>query len=452
MPQPSAHHFVLRSAAFRLAGLQAALFALIVVVLFGVTWGSIGLYVEQRVDATAVDKLHGAIRVLDAVPLNPVRSDALDLDSSQYFGLFDRSGRYLAGAIDVLPGHDGNVRMPLRGVAWVGPVGLHVVRGELADGRQLVVGVDRARADALLGRVRRAYLTAGLAGLVAALAVGFLTARRYLGRVEKIAAVAAEIVNGRLDTRLVVTAQNDEIDRLSVALNATWQRIELLLEGMRQISTDIAHELRTPLAHLRFRLEQTCSAIDPREPAHAAVSRSIQDVDHVLAIFGALLRIAQIHARQRRAGFEPVDMSQLVGAAVADYRPLFEDDGRLLHAEIQGEVGIVGDRMLLQQLLVNLIENALRHTSRGAALTVSLLQTPEYTELSVTDSGPGIPESQRERVLQRLVRLDAARGAPGAGLGLALVKAISDLHEASLSLLDAQPGLRVQIRLPRIAT
>ncbi len=150
-------------------------------------------------------------------------------------------------------------------------------------------------------------------------------------------------------------------------------------------------------------------------------------------------------SRQRQAGFDTLDLSQLAAAVVADYRPLVEDENRPLRTDIQSGVEIIGDRTLLEQLLVNLIENALRHTPRGTALTVRLVRVADLAQLSVTDAGPGIPENQREKVLQRLVRLDAARATPGAGLGLALVKAIADLHEAPLLLDDARPGLCVTI-------
>jgi signal transduction histidine kinase len=165
-------------------------------------------------------------------------------------------------------------------------------------------------------------------------------------------------------------------------------------------------------------------------------------------VFGALLRIAQIQSRQRRAGFEKVDLSQLVGGVVADYRPLFEDEGRSLRADIQPGIGTVGDRPLLVQLLVNLIENVLRHTPPGVPLTVRLVRTADAARLSVEDAGPGIPSTQHERVLQRFVRLDVSRATLGTGLGLALVKAISDLHEAPLRLEELQPGLRITISLP----
>ena len=438
---------LLRSAAFRLAVTQAAIFALIVTVLFGITWWTVGAYVEQRVHQIAADGLKKLTRTLNSQPLANRSEHELDLDENQHYGLFDQAGRHVAGEIQVLTGSEANIRVPIAGAA-AAPVVLHVVAGSTIDGRRLVVGMDRRNADELLYRIQRAFLWAGAAGIGVALTAGFVTARRYLHRVEIIAAVTAQIVDGRLDTRLQVSSRHDEIDRLSAALNATWQRTESLLEGMRQLSTDVAHELRTPLSHLRFRLEKACARLDPQSPAHAAVSQSLDDVDHVLAVFRALLRISQIQARQRRAGFERLELSQLTGMVVADFMPLFEDEGRAVTVKLESAAQALGDRTLLEQLLVNLFENALRHTPRGTAIAVCLRRSGAATELTVSDAGTGIPEDQRARALQRMVRLDAGAASPGVGLGLALVKAIADLHEAQLELGDAGPGLRVTLRFP----
>jgi signal transduction histidine kinase len=438
---------LLRSASFRLALVQAAIFAVIVTALFGITTWTAGSYIEQRVQDISLDGLKKITRVLAANPDASREQYASDLDENQHYGIFDADGHFLEGEITRLASHGTDIHTRLAGRSGhVLP--LHITAARLADGRQLVVGMDRSYADILLGRIRRAFLVGGAAGITAALLAGFITSRRYLRRVEQIAAIAGQIDDGRLDTRLPVTTRHDEIDRLSAALNATWQRTESLLEGMRQLSTDVAHELRTPLAHLRFRLEKTRAGLAPDSPAYAAVDQSLNDVDHVLAVFRALLRISQIQVRQRHAGFETINLSQIAATVAADFVPLFEDDGRALHLDIQPGVQLTGDPTLLEQLLVNLMENALRHTPKGTAVRVGLRQHNGIAQVTVSDEGPGIPENQRERVLQRLVRLDTGRSSPGMGLGLALVKAIADLHEASLELKDAQPGLQVAIRLP----
>lgn len=438
-----------RSGAFRLAAFQALIFAVLVATLFGVTWWSVKTYIEQRIHAAAVDELREVAEALATGTSGSPSGVRADPDGAEHVGIFDAAGHYLAGDFVVAPRSAGDLKAQLRGAGQdqTRARRLHIVQMRLRDGRMLVVGIDREAADELRERLGQAFVLACLIGVAAALAAGFLTSRRYLRRIEDISAAAGQIVDGRFDTRLPVGGRHDEIDRLSSALNATWQRIETLLEGMRQVSTDIAHELRTPLAHLRFRLEAARSSIPSDASAKAVMERSIEDVDHVLAVFGALLRIAQIQTRQRRAGFGPLDLSQLVEGVAADYRPLFEDEGRVLHADIAARVELVGDKTLLTQLLVNLIENALRHTQRGVPVTLRLARIDGGVELVVSDAGNGIPESHRERVLQRLVRLDNSRGTPGAGLGLALVKAIADLHEASLQLSDAGPGLTVTMTL-----
>ncbi|MCC7257898.1 MAG: HAMP domain-containing protein [Gammaproteobacteria bacterium] len=447
---------LLRSGAFRLALMQAAVFAVISASLFGVTWWSVRQYIEQQIHAAARDELKelgNALAASGEAGL-PARVEAFQHGADEYVGLFDPAGQRLAGDLEVLPEAEGDQGIRIhRRAGRIGPVvHAHVVRSRMGTGQWLVAGVNRREGDALLATVGRAFLGAGLLALVATLIGGFLTARRYLHRVATIADAAARIVEGRLETRLPVRDPPDEIDRLSVSLNAMWTRIEALLSGMRQISTDVAHELRTPLAHLRFRLERTRDGAGDAG-VRAALDASLQDVDHVLAVFGALLRIAQIEARERQAGFETLDLSQLIEATTGDYRPLFEDEGRLLETDIEPGLALTGDRTLLVQLLVNLLENILRHTPPGTRASVGLRRSAAGIVLTVADAGPGIAADQRERVLRPLVRLDLARTGPGAGLGLALVKAISDLHEARLELADAAPGLCIRIHFaPRLLT
>lgn len=447
--QPFPRAVLWRSGAFRLAAFQAAILACLVTVLFGVTWWSVSNYIEAKLEASALDELREISDSLQAAGPSGAAGALSDVNGGEHAGLFDPTGTHLAGDIQVAPRSSGDLRVILSAEDQTQRATrrLHVVESSLPDGRRLYVGVDRESADELRERLGQAFVLATLAGIVVALASGFLASRRYLRRIDEIAAAAAQIVDGQLATRLPEGRRKDEIDRLSAALNATWRRIESLLEGMRQVSTDIAHELRTPLAHLRFRLESARASTDADAASRAVMDRSIADVDHVLNVFGALLRIAQIQTRQRRAGFERLDLSQLVSGLVADYRPVFEDEGRVLGADIAPGIEVVGDRTLLIQLVVNLIENALRHTPRGVPVALRLDIVAGDARLVVKDAGPGIPESERERVLLRLVRLDSSRGSPGAGLGLALVKAIADLHQASLVLSDAGPGLVVTLVL-----
>lgn len=249
---------------------------------------------------------------------------------------------------------------------------VHVVESSLPDGRRLYVGVDRESVDELRERLGQAFVLATLAGIVVALASGFLASRRYLRRIDEIAAAAAQIVDGQLATRLPEGRRKDEIDRLSAALNATGNASSPCWKACGECPptsrTNCARRL--PISGSGWKRRGPRPTLTPRPGL--AMDRSIADVDHVLNVFGALLRIAQIQTRQRRAGFERLDLSQLVSGLVADYRPVFEDEGRVLSADIAPGIEIVGDRTLLIQLVVNLIENALRHTPRGVPVALRL--------------------------------------------------------------------------------
>ncbi|MFO1466430.1 MAG: HAMP domain-containing sensor histidine kinase [Steroidobacteraceae bacterium] len=450
MAPPSLEPAVLwRSGAFRLALLQAAVFALVSLSLFGVTWWTVRQYVEQQIQTAARDELDELAVALDGASATELASrfDSFQHGSGEFVGLFDSQRRRLAGDFESMPEGQGDLRIRVvrSGVGAVRAVDARVVRAPFRGRYWLVAGVDRRDGDELLETVGHAFLIAGLLALIAALAGGFLTARRYLRRVEIIADAAGQIVDGKLDTRLSVGARADEIDRLSVALNAMWARIEALVSSMKQISSDVAHELRTPLSHLRFRLERTRDSVaDPG--VRAALDASLQDVDRVLGVFAALLRIAQIESRERRAGFKSLELSQLLEATVADLRPLFEDEERPLQVDIEPGIAIIGDATLMVQLVVNLLENVLRHTPRATPASIRLRRLGDDIELEIGDRGAGIPVEHRDRVLRPLVQLDLARSTAGAGLGLTLVKAITDLHGADLELSDAGPGLRVRLR------
>jgi signal transduction histidine kinase len=442
-----------RSGAFRLAVLQAVVFALVSLSLFGVTWWAVRQYVEQQIHSASRDELDELTRALASAsaPALVAKFASFQHGTGEFVGLFDSQGRRLAGDFELMPSSEGDLRIRVTGSGarpeeWVDA---HVVSSRFHGTYFLAAGVDRHDGDELLETVGRAFLVAGLMALVAALAGGFLTARRYLRRVEIIADAAGRIVEGKLDTRLSIGLRGDEIDRLSGSLNAMWARIEALLSSMKQISSDVAHELRTPLSHLRFRLERTRNeAADPA--VKAALDSSLQDVDRVLALFAALLRIAQIESRERRADFKSLQFSQLLKATVADLEPLFEDEERALQVDISPDVVVVGDATLLVQLVVNLLENVLRHTPRATQASIRLGLRNDDVELEICDAGTGVPVEQRERVLRPLVQLNLARSNVGAGLGLTLVKAIADLHGAELELSDGRPGLCVRLRFPKV--
>ena len=216
------------------------------------------------------------------------------------------------------------------------------------------------------------------------------------------------------------------------------------MQTLRQVTDDIAHDLRTPLTRLRQRLEGALRETDDAG-WRAATEAAIQDCDHLLEIFAALLRIAQVESGARQAGFAPLDLSALLATVAEVFAPAAEEHGQRLETAIAPGVTAFGDRDLLTQALANLLDNAVKHGREGGRITLAL--TPD-ARVTVTDDGTGIPAGAREAVLRRFHRLDAARSRPGAGLGLALVAAVAELHGARLVLGDAAPGLRVELALP----
>jgi signal transduction histidine kinase len=225
-------------------------------------------------------------------------------------------------------------------------------------------------------------------------------------------------------------------------------RITGLMENLRQVSNDIAHDLRTPLTRLRQDLEEAQKRDLTATDLKRVIESAVGEADVLLETFSALLRIAQIEAGTRRSAFRPVDLSDVVRTVADAYAPAVEESGRALISEIADGVQVNGDRGLLSQLFVNLVENALHHTPPGTAITLRLGRGPAGVFAEVVDTGPGIPPDERAKVFRRFYRLERSRTTPGSGLGLSTVAAIAELHHAAIELVDNKPGLRVVIRFP----
>ena len=225
-------------------------------------------------------------------------------------------------------------------------------------------------------------------------------------------------------------------------------QIELLVHGVRNVSNSIAHDLRTPLAELRSRLEELSLIRPPPEQTFAEIDGAVADVDRVMRIFDALLRLAEIDAGLRRSGFVALDLSDLAASAVEFYEPAAELKDIELRIHTDGALQVAGDPVLLAQALGNLIDNALKYAPQGGLVEVGVRRAGAGAEISVADNGPGIRDEEKSKVVERFYRGDASRGTPGVGLGLALVHAVARLHGSSLELLDQSPGLRVVLNLP----
>lgn len=287
-----------------------------------------------------------------------------------------------------------------------------------------------------------------LVALLLGLGGGYWISSRHLARVDSISAAAQSIISGDLKQRIPVRATNDELDRLAMTLNAMLDRIDVLMESLRQVSNDIAHDLRTPLSRLRHRLDRVLLAEDPAPSTRDELEAAVAETDAILDTFGALLRIAQIEAGTRRSGFSELDLGEIVANVCEAYAPALHDEGKRLNVDVGEGGGLDGDRDLLMQLVANLVENGIRHTPAGTVVGIGLRQQQDALVLSYCDNGPGVPRDQRDKILDRFYRADQSRHTQGSGLGLSLVKAVADLHGATVDVADNNPGLAIAIRFP----
>jgi signal transduction histidine kinase len=284
-----------------------------------------------------------------------------------------------------------------------------------------------------------------LAGTAGAAVIAWRIDRR-LGRTELALTAYA---SGEMSRRLPLTGSGDELDRVSSSVNVVLDRLSALMETTRQITIDAAHDLKTPMTRLLHRLDEAEG--NSVAEARAVLRSAAGDAKQIITTFDALLRIAEIEAGARRARFDLVDLSDVVETVADAYGPEAEHAGQRLETKIGPSLYVTGDRELLTQAFADLVENAIRHAGKAATICLMAMSHAATVEAMVSDTGPGVPATDRERVLKRFVRLEASRSTPGTGLGLTLVKAIADLHNARLELSDNDPGLRVTLAFARPA-
>jgi signal transduction histidine kinase len=309
---------------------------------------------------------------------------------------------------------------------------------------RLLVGRDVEDRIAVQQLLINAILTGG--GLIVVIGVlgGFALSRWTLARLEGINRATRLIMSGDLSRRIALEGTGDEFDELAANLNRMLERIERLVQAMREVTDNIAHDLRTPLTRMRSRIE--VALLRPLDAAEARelLEETMRDAEHLIATFNALLAIARAESGALEAGAEPVDLAGLARDVHELYEPLAEERSICLELDCAEPVVVRGQRHLLAQALANLVDNAVKYTPPGGRVVVRAgVGPPPFVE--VADNGPGIPEDQRAHALERFVRLDPQRSTPGNGLGLSLVDAVARLHGARLELLDNDPGLRVRL-------
>lgn len=294
----------------------------------------------------------------------------------------------------------------------------------------------------------RALVTGVVALIVLALVGGILLAWLTNRRVSRMDRALAAIMQGDLSSRLPVRPKGDELDRLAANVNLALDRVQLLMESVRSATDGIAHDLRTPLARHRARLEQAQRQPPAADEFDTWIEAALADVDGVLATFRGLLQVATVEAGTLRNDFATVDLCAVAASIAELYEPLVHERQLQLKLELPSAATVHGSRNLLAQCVANLLDNAIKFSPVAGMVTLRLRRSSAGIELSVTDQGPGIPPSEREQVFQRLYRMDRSRSTPGLGLGLSLAKAVTELHGGSIRIEDHQPGTRVVMRLP----
>jgi signal transduction histidine kinase len=449
---------LLRISSFRLALQSAALSAVAALIVFALIYHASLVTLRAALDNTVTAETADILSDVrdDGKPIIESVNDAISESAGTFYDLISPAGAELAGNYPITPriqaawrnrrtlDHDDGIDLPrhitaIRGLATRFP-----------NGDTLYVAENASALHALKHLIAGAFLAVFGAILTLGLFGGLWVARGTLRRVEAISDTTRDIIHGDLSRRIALMGTGDEFDRLAENLNVMLERIEALMENVRQVSNDIAHDLRSPLARLREHLELS------RQTANDAKTRlafddGIEQVDAALSIFGAMLRIAEVEAGARRRDFSTVDLSTLLRDLDETFETVAESEGIYLASDIPDDLHVPGDRELLTQMFVNIIENAIHHSPAGCHVWISARHSGAgHCDIIISDDGPGIPEADRARVLKRFVKLDASRHSRGTGLGLPLAVAVAGLHDGGITLDANQPGLRVTVRLPML--
>jgi signal transduction histidine kinase len=443
---------ILKSSIVRLAALYTVLFTVSVASLLGFVYYATAGYLARQTDAAIAAEVAELVNRyrsggVQALAREISNKSAANIGRQSVYLLTNESLDPIAGNIShwpqgqARPTEPGWLEFELDGPDAPDPIRARVFR--VGSGLNLLVGrnvvAERAFQNLILGA--SAW---GLAISVAlAIGGGLLTSRIIARRLERINRTSREVMAGDLEQRVPISGAHDAFDRLGGNLNAMLDQIQDLMAGVRQVSDSIAHDLRTPLTRLRWRLERLQAGDDP--DGHL-LDQTIADADALLATFHALLRIAEVESGSVRR-FARIDLATLLNDVDELYEPVAAAHEQALIIEADAAVRTLGDRDLLFQAVTNLVDNAVKYTPAGGSIHVAARATATGAELIVADAGPGVPAEQRENVLERFVRLESSRCSPGSGLGLSLVAAVAKLHHGELLLEDNEPGLRVRLQL-----
>jgi len=435
-----------RTTTFRLTLIYGLAFAIGVVAVLGLTYASTVVFITGQMNEIVVGQARGLHDVPPTALAATFRElEAQDIRHVYYFGLFRRDGGWIAGNVHHLPqGTPADDRpRELRQPGF--QPGARAVVERLPSGELLFVGFDAKVLSGVRVIILTALLWSGSLTIVLGLAVGAVLSLAPLRRIRAMQQASQPIIDGELSARLPTSNRGDEIDLLAGIANTMMDEVERLLWAVKSVGDNVAHDLRTPLTRLRALLYRVREETG-QSAAHAdMIDQALSQTDALLTRFRALQRISEIDRRERRAGFAAVRLRSLVEQIGELYAPLAEQHGLRLSVEAQDACEILADRDLLFEAFSNLLNNAVKFTPPGGVVRLKLTKQAEGPRLEVADTGPGVPEGEREAVLERFYRGRLAGQAPGSGLGLSIVAAVARLHNFKLELGDASPGLRVTL-------
>lgn len=445
---------LIRTSTFQLALVYMALFATSVFILLGfIYWATAG-YMADQTDETIEAEVLGLAEQYQRHGLNGLVSVIRervnrDPNGKSIYLFTARNQVKLAGNLEQWPAE------VLEKDGWINFI---IPNGKTATGKRLIRGrvfIVQRELSLLVGRdveelmtvkrlIERAFTWGMAMTLGLALIGGLMMTRSTVRRIEMINATSRRIMNGNLSLRIPTRGTHDDFDQLAENLNLMLDRIVLLMEGVRHVSDNIAHDLKTPLTRLKNQLETTSLVVKSPE-GKEQIAKALAEADQMLGTFNALLRIARLESGGKLSHAMDVSLKSLVSDAVDFYEVLAEEKQQSIQFTSSDDPIIWGDKDLLFQAVSNLIDNAIKYTLPGGNIDIALVAEPSSIKLSVGDNGIGIPVDERDKVFQRFYRVAKSRSEPGNGLGLSLVAAIFDLHQATISLHDNHPGLRVEV-------
>lgn len=443
------------SAAYRIAASAGIILVVATVLVGGLMLLLVHVRLSQSLDAEiaaesqrleAIRRAGGRVALVAAIA-----DETRNRQSTTAHAIFDDRGHKLAGDLDIA--------RPT--IGWSDMTSYDPIEGDdparvlavaLPDGDILAVASGSRPVDQLNELILWQFASSILVVAVLSTLMAILLGRYLKARLLRISTTADAIVSGDLSRRIALSGTNDEFDRIAASLNAMLERIAILVSGIRRVSSDVAHDLKTPLARLRARAERALVQ-DTSPSAHRDVLEyTVEQIDEVLRLFDGMLRIAEIEEGGTGPRSERFDLAALVDRIGHAMRPVFEEEGRLLVIRVDPSVQPVGDSELIGSAIINLLENVLRHTPAGTDASLVIAPFNDEDAITVSDRGPGLPPDTYDQLFTRFYRADAPRAVRGHGLGLSLVAAVMRAHGGRVDLRDNDPGLAVTLVLPRRVT